>query len=136
MTAAVTGRVAPNRRTTLIDIALAVWGAGFITAGALTISRQREFAPSLSELIPDAGGFHRGYVTTPMVVGALHPRIVVPMDFEARYPKDEQELVLAHERAHASRNDVAVNVLASRTLCIFWFNPLIYAAPCSSVHFR
>ena len=128
MTAAVTERGAPNRRITLIDIALAMWGAGFITAGVLTIRRQREFAPTLSELIPDAGGFHRGNVTTPMVVGALHPRIVVPVDFEARYPKDEQELVLAHERAHATRNDVAVNMLGSLALCIFWFNPLIYAA--------
>ena len=128
MTAAVTGRADPNRRTSLIDIALALWGAGFTIAGVLMIRRQRQFAPTLSELIPDAGGFHRGNVMTPMVVGALHPRIVVPMDFEARYPRDEQELVLAHERAHATRHDVAVNVLGSLALCIFWFNPLIYAA--------
>ncbi len=128
MTAAVTGHVAPNRQSTLIGLALAMWGIGFITAGVLTIRRQREFAPILDDLIRDAGGFHRGNVTTPMVVGALHPKIVVPMDFEARYPKDEQELILAHERAHATRNDVAVNVLGSIALCVFWFNPLIYAA--------
>jgi beta-lactamase regulating signal transducer with metallopeptidase domain len=128
ITTAVTERVAPNRRTTLIDIALAMWGAGFITAGVLTIRRQREFAPILTELIRDAGGFHRGNVTTPMLVGALHPKIVVPMDFEMRYSKDEQEWILAHERAHACRNDVAVNMLASLALCIFWFNPLIYGA--------
>jgi bla regulator protein BlaR1 len=128
VSAAVSGHVTPNRRTTLIDIALAMWGAGFITAGFLTVRRQREFAPILDELIRDARGFHRGNVTTPMVVGALHPKIVVPMDFELRYPKDDQDLILAHERAHATRNDVAVNMVASLALCIFWFNPLIYAA--------
>jgi beta-lactamase regulating signal transducer with metallopeptidase domain len=128
ITAAVTGRVAPSGRTALIDFALAIWGAGFITAGVLTIRRQREFAPILSELIRDAGGFHRGNVPTPMLVGALHPKIVVPMDFELRYSTDEQELILAHERAHACRNDVAVNMLASLALCIYWFNPLIYRA--------
>lgn len=128
MAAAVTGRITPDRRTTLIDIALALWGAGFITLAVVTIRRQREFSPILGELIRDAGGFHRGNVTTPMVIGALHPKIVVPMDFEGQYPKDEQELILAHERAHATRNDVAVNMFASLALCIFWFNPLIYAA--------
>jgi bla regulator protein BlaR1 len=128
ITAAVTGRVAPDRRTTLIDIGLAIWGAGFITAGVLTIRRQRRFAPVLSELTRDARGIHRGNVPTPMLVGALNPKIVVPIDFEARYSEDEQELILAHERAHACRNDVAINMSASLALCIYWFNPLIYRA--------
>ena len=128
ITAGVTRRIAPERQTTLIDLALAMWGAGFLTAAVLTIRRQRQFAPILGELIRDARGFHRGNVTTPMIMGTLQPKIVVPMDFEARYSKDEQELILAHERAHACRNDVAVNMLASLALCIYWFNPLIYAA--------
>jgi hypothetical protein len=50
------------------------------------------------------------------------------MDFEERYSKDEQDLILAHERAHASRHDVAANLFGSFVVCVYWFNPLIYRA--------
>ncbi len=63
-----------------------------------------------------------------MLVGVWHPKIIVPKDFEARYSREERELILAHERAHASRHDVAVNAIASVALCVFWFNPLMYRA--------
>jgi len=126
--AAVSRRVPDIDPTPLVDLALAVWTSGFLMACILTVRRRRQLAPDLGELIRDPRGFHRGRVNTPMVVGALHPRIVVPLDFESRYADDEQELILAHERAHISRRDVAINTLATLVLCIHWFNPLIYAA--------
>jgi beta-lactamase regulating signal transducer with metallopeptidase domain len=41
----------------------------------------------------------------PAMVGAWRPTIVVPVDFEERYPEDERALVLAHEITHAERRD-------------------------------
>jgi hypothetical protein len=95
----------------------------------LLLRRQRSFIQSLGTLHPDRNGFQRSEAAVaPMLVGAWKPRIVVPFDFEARYAPDEIDLMLAHERAHLLRCDVAVNAIASGWLCLFWFNPLIYWA--------
>jgi beta-lactamase regulating signal transducer with metallopeptidase domain len=128
LTAAVSGHVAPRRRTEIINIALLIWGAGFLTFGVLTTKRQQSLSPILRSLTRDPDGFHRGHVDVPMLVGAWNPRIVVPADFEARYSKVERDLILAHERAHASRHDVAAILFGSFVVCVYWFNPLIYRA--------
>jgi beta-lactamase regulating signal transducer with metallopeptidase domain len=103
----------------------------FIGAAAMLIAmaaRQRAFSRSLGTPTHDARGWFSAQVSAPMLVGIFRPRIVVPPDFETRYTPDEQTLVLEHERAHASRRDVAVNALASLALCASWFNPLAYRA--------
>jgi beta-lactamase regulating signal transducer with metallopeptidase domain len=108
---------------------LCVWAAGACAMFGLLLRRQRSFARSLGTLQPDPNGFHRsGGVAAPMLVGAWNPRIVVPLDFETRYSPEERELILAHERAHLLRCDVAVNAIAAGWLCFFWFNPLAYWA--------
>lgn len=117
-----------SSRGAWITLALMLWLAGAAVMGAALIARQRVFSRVLGDPAPDAGGLLRADVGTPMVVGFLRPRIVVPVDFEARYSPEEQELVLAHEAAHAARGDVVVNALASCALCLWWFNPLAYRA--------
>ncbi len=128
LAATVSRHVAPRRFTEIVDIALVIWAAGFVVLGILTAKRQQSLTPILRSLNRDPGGFHRGHVDVPMLVGAWNPKIVVPMDFESRYSKDEQDLILAHERAHASRHDVAANMFGSFAVCVYWFNPLIYRA--------
>jgi len=117
------------RGSAMLIAGLAGWAAGACAMLVLLVRRQRAFSRSLGELLPDSHGFHRsGGVTAPMLVGAWNPRIVVPLDFETRYSAEERELILAHERAHLLRCDVAINAIASAWLCLFWFNPLIYWA--------
>jgi beta-lactamase regulating signal transducer with metallopeptidase domain len=128
LTAAVSRNVAPGHRTDLIDVALVVWGAGFIILSLLTVRRQQALSPILRSLTRDPDGFYRGHVAVPMLVGAWNPKIIVPADFEARYSKDERDLILAHERAHAARHDVAANLFGSFVVCVYWFNPLIFRA--------
>jgi beta-lactamase regulating signal transducer with metallopeptidase domain len=107
---------------------LASWAVGACLMFGLLLRRQRSFTRSLGTVVPDDGGFQRGNVIAPMLVGAFNPKIVVPMDFESRYSKLERDLVLAHERAHMCRRDGVINAFASGWLCLFWFNPLIYCA--------
>jgi bla regulator protein blaR1 len=126
-TAVVSGHPASSHAL-LINLALAIWSVGAIVMFLSMFRRQRLFARTLGALRRDADGAYRGAVAAPMLVGAWHAKIVVPMDFEARYSAEERELVLAHERAHATRHDVAVNAIASVALCVFWFNPLLYRA--------
>jgi beta-lactamase regulating signal transducer with metallopeptidase domain len=120
--------VSPERRLQSIDIALAIWIAGFISLAILTARRQRRLSPLQRLLSFDPNGYYRGPVEVPMLMGAWNPRIVVPIDFETRYSNDERLLILTHERAHASRKDVIVNLIGLVVVCLYWFNPLMYWA--------
>ena len=106
-----------------------LWGAGACTALALMVRRQRAFARSLGTLValPD-GTWRSRAVAEPMLIGALRPRVLVPVDFEQRYDAEEREFVLAHERAHMRRGDTLVNAFGAAWLCIFWFNPVMFWA--------
>lgn len=110
-------------------LASALWGAGACAALALMVLRQRSFARSLGTLValPD-GTWRSRAVAEPMLIGALRPRVLVPLDFEQRYDAEEREFVLAHERAHMRRGDTLVNAFGAAWLCVFWFNPLMFWA--------
>jgi TonB family protein len=62
------------------------------------------------------------------VIGALRPRIVLPADFERRFDAEQRELILAHERSHVRRRDVAARWAACALRCCYWFNPLAHVA--------
>ena len=100
------------------------------TLHALWFARQqRRFVSGLGLLRRDARGLWRGdRVPGPAVVGALRPRIVLPVDFESRLGTGEAALVLAHERAHLARGDTRANLLAVALRCLQWFNPLLHWA--------
>lgn len=120
---------ATSNQVILINLALATWAVGVCAMFLSMLARQRSFVRSLGVLRRDADGLYRcDVVVAPMLVGAWRSKIVVPTDFESRYCLEERELVVAHERAHESRRDVAINAVASFALGLFWFNPLMYRA--------
>lgn len=122
------GAPAPDRAGSL-TLLVAVWALGAAAMLVALVRRQRVFTRSFGTLTRTGDGvFRSAKVTAPMLVGVWRPRVIVPDDFESRYSDDERELVLAHERAHARRGDVAVNALAALGLCVCWFNPLAYVA--------
>lgn len=108
---------------------LAIWAAGALSMAIGLAYRQRTFIRSLGRLTAASDGVLRSdNITAPMLVGTWRPRVVVPGDFEARYPQEDRVLMLAHERAHRERGDAVVNCAAAFSLCLFWFNPLMYWA--------
>lgn len=108
---------------------LVVWTMGVTAAGVFMILRQRAFMSSLGRLVRSADGTWRSRgVAEPMLIGALRPRVLLPLDFEQRYCPEEREFVLAHERAHIRRGDTTVSALAAAWLCVFWFNPVMFWA--------
>jgi beta-lactamase regulating signal transducer with metallopeptidase domain len=64
-------------------------------------------------------------LTTPITVGYLRPRIILPKSMNL---EDEQLLryVLTHEYYHIRRFDTVLKLLATIALCIHWFNPLVW----------
>lgn len=67
-------------------------------------------------------------VSSPLLFGVLRPVIIVPVDFATRFSPSQQQLIIRHERVHLHRKDGLWNALALLTLCLFWFNPLVWLA--------
>jgi beta-lactamase regulating signal transducer with metallopeptidase domain len=106
------------------------WATGALLFGLRLARQQRHFIASLGLPIRDNGGvLHAAFPTgSPVVVGVVRPKIVVPSDFAARYASEEQALILAHERMHICRGDLITNAMWALARCIFWFNPLFHIA--------
>ena len=60
-------------------------------------------------------------VLSPAVYGILVPKIVLPTD-----GLDDYAYVLMHERVHIRRRDNLWRFAAILTVCVHWFNPLIW----------
>lgn len=58
------------------------------------------------------------------VLGYLKPQVYLPAKLEA----EERQLVISHEQAHIRRFDHWYKLLGFITLCVHWFNPLVWAA--------
>jgi beta-lactamase regulating signal transducer with metallopeptidase domain/ankyrin repeat protein len=106
---------------------LTIWGLVALLALIVQAERQRRFVKSLGRLRSDGGLFHaeRDGVG-PAVIGALAPKVVLPADFAVRFTREEQALILAHERNHLSMGDAQINALTTALQCLFWFNPLVH----------
>ncbi len=65
------------------------------------------------------------FFTTPMVCGFIKPKIILPLTFDF---DDEAQLasVLSHENTHIKRFDNLKRLLATFTLYVHWFNPLVW----------
>ena len=61
------------------------------------------------------------HVHTPMLLGAIHPAIVLPVGVE----NDRLADILSHELTHARRHDLLYKWLAAAVTSLHWFNPLM-----------
>ncbi len=109
-----------------------LWLAGLLaSAGWLAWQQwrfQRRLGPLRATGLPLVHTAPRQPGAGPMLVGLWQPKIVVPADFAERYTPQEQDLILAHERAHRQRGDVPAQALACALQAVFWFNPLVHWA--------
>jgi hypothetical protein len=54
--------------------------------------------------------------------------IYLPPDFETAYTKDEQEMLLAHERQHIAQHDPLIYQLLVAVESVYWFCPAVHKA--------
>ncbi|HWG38324.1 MAG TPA: M56 family metallopeptidase [Terriglobales bacterium] len=64
-------------------------------------------------------------VRVAQVVGALRPTILVPPEF-ANQPRERQQAILRHERAHVARRDCLWLLVARAGCVLYWWNPLAW----------
>jgi beta-lactamase regulating signal transducer with metallopeptidase domain len=64
----------------------------------------------------------------PAVADVLNPRILLPTGIDRLLDRQELNAVLLHEVAHAKRRDNLIRLFYEVTLCVLWFQPLIWLA--------
>ena len=65
-------------------------------------------------------------VSSPFVAGFGQPVIFLPAGLD----KEQQRLIIAHEKIHIMRKDYLIKPMALLVVCIHWFNPLVWLAFC------
>lgn len=83
----------------------------------------------LAEL-EESMGIHRNVelytnplVSSPLFLGFLKPRIILP---NSQVSESEFQYIILHELTHYKRRDLFYKWLVQITMCIHWFNPLVY----------
>lgn len=61
-------------------------------------------------------------IKTAFVLGFIRPRIYVPIGLS----EQEIDYILMHEQTHIRRRDYLIKPLAFITVCVHWFNPVIW----------
>lgn len=64
-------------------------------------------------------------LSTPVVIGALRPRILLPAG-AVDWADLKIRLVLAHELAHVERRDILWQLIARAAVALYWFHPLAW----------
>lgn len=78
-----------------------------------------------SALAVDGPIYESPAVATPLTLGVVAPRIVLPATWTT-WSEETRGAVLAHERAHVRRRDPLVSLLAHLNRCVFWCHPLAW----------
>lgn len=64
------------------------------------------------------------FIETPFVLGFLSPRIYLPKGVSTH----QLTYILKHEQTHITRRDYIIKPLCLLLTCVYWFNPLLWAA--------
>ncbi len=62
------------------------------------------------------------HISGPFVIGMINPKIYLPSDLDEK----EHGYIILHEKHHIRRGDPIFKMVAYITLCIHWFNPLVW----------
>jgi beta-lactamase regulating signal transducer with metallopeptidase domain len=105
-----------------------------IDEGPLRVELERLAARFSVRTVPDL--FATEQAASPMLVGVLRPKIVLPESVIQRLGPAELRLILAHELVHWRRRDTWVGWLQVLVQGVFWFHPLVWLANARIRHER
>lgn len=64
-------------------------------------------------------------IDSPMIIGWIKPMILLPPAVAARLPREQLEMIIAHELAHLSRQDHWVNLFQVATETLMFYHPVV-----------
>ncbi|MBR6528176.1 MAG: hypothetical protein IKT45_09600 [Lachnospiraceae bacterium] len=112
-------------RVNAIRLGSILWITGSISLLAYSLHTLWQLHCQLKTAVPLRDNIYLAdYITTPFVLGLLRPRIYLPSSL----PVEQQSYILLHEQHHIRRLDHLWKLIAFVTLCIHWFNPLVWLA--------
>ncbi|CAM8641989.1 M56 family metallopeptidase [Sphingobium cupriresistens] len=117
-----------------MEIGIGLWFVGlvaFLAVQAVGYARFRRHMLDGATPIGEEGRIRlitSPHASGPLAFGVLRPYIVLPADFALRYDAQEQDMAIAHERAHHERGDLAANMIALLLLAVHWCNPVAWIA--------
>jgi beta-lactamase regulating signal transducer with metallopeptidase domain len=129
-------------------VLLVLWCAGLLTGAAIDLRRlmrtrrvMRRSSPATEQTAATAAtlaatiGLRRtpavrvsSEITTPLVVGVLQPRILLPGNDAAPLSEDEERMALCHELSHVKRADLWLGLVPAAAERVFFFHPLVRLA--------
>lgn len=118
-----------ERALTGWDAAALVWLAGAVAlllrAGLQTMRLHRSVRLACRAEAPDGTLYYESdAIAAPFVLGALQPRICLPVGLDDAM----RQAVLAHEKAHLRRGDPLFRAVFYLAVCLHWFNPTAWWA--------
>ena len=134
----------PELMQTIIFIAAWVWAIGVIMLVAYNSSKYIRVSRRLGEAVLFKGqdlvhccscnlGLNRNVqiftsdvISTPIVCGLFKQRIILPAGIVRDLSNLELKYIITHELVHIKRYDYIIKPLAFLTLCVHWFNPLMW----------
>ncbi len=141
-TLSVVGDITPHQTVSSISPYVVVWVIGFVLCTLyFTVSYfkcRREFGEALpikNEFLANWIVEHHttrpiavrqsSRISAPLTYGILNPIILMPKNTNWGNTK-QMKYILAHEFVHIRRFDSAIKLLLTASLCIHWFNPLVW----------
>lgn len=120
--------VTGGQMATYLQIAAIVWAAGVIVLLALGVASYLRLNRRVrhAELVQagDYPVYRCDAVTVPFSMGVFRKRVYLPPGLTEL----EEEMVIAHEKTHLSRNDPLWKLVISLIRTLHWINPLVWLA--------
>lgn len=106
-------------------VAFPVWAVGTAAAVLWAAVSYGNLRRRISDavLVQD-NMYETDQIDTPFVCGFIKPSIYLPVGMN----EADRRYVLLHEQAHIRRFDYLTKPLAYLTLCVHWFNPILWLA--------
>lgn len=114
-----------DAETAFFTVAGIVWlgvAAALMLYNVITLKRLKKRLQSAVKL--EDGYFISTAIETPFVLGFFSPKIYLPEGIQGR----ELSYILEHEKTHLWRKDYVIKPACLFLTCIYWFNPLVWAA--------
>ena len=112
----------------ILFIAAAVWAAGMavlLAAGCVSYLRLQSRLRTAELMQEETYPVYRcAAVSAPFSMGVFKKRVYLPLGLTP----EEEEMVIAHEHTHLSRNDPLWKLTVSLIRVIHWMNPLVWLA--------
>jgi beta-lactamase regulating signal transducer with metallopeptidase domain len=120
--------VTGEQMTGILSIAAWVWTAGMAALLAAGIYSYLRLCRQVREAELVREGAYPVYrcacLTVPFSMGVFKKRVYLPLGLSP----EEEEMVIAHEQTHLSRNDPLWKLLISLIRTIHWMNPMVWLA--------